>query len=135
LQWVGQFFSFLMPCFFVSRHQLIYWEYDDFFMSKQKWGVMKKLIAAFAVFMAFGSAFAVPAQNVSQQQSASMEIKNCAQADMTSAPQNAERTDFRNMMQLANSACGFAPFPPLGCRLGNCVCDQYRNCQWTFICK
>jgi hypothetical protein len=36
----------------------------------------------------------------------------------------------------ANMACGFAPFPPLGCVVGACVCDQYgQNCQWTFICK
>ncbi len=31
--------------------------------------------------------------------------------------------------------CGFAPFPPPGCRVGPCVCDQTgQNCQWTFIC-
>lgn len=35
----------------------------------------------------------------------------------------------------ANMACGFAPFPPFGCVVGACVCDQDRNCQWTFICK
>ncbi len=35
-----------------------------------------------------------------------------------------------------NYACGFAPFPPIGCVVGACVCDQNgRNCQWTFICK
>jgi hypothetical protein len=36
----------------------------------------------------------------------------------------------------ANYACGFAPFPPFGCKVGACVCDQNgQNCQWTFICK
>ena len=33
-----------------------------------------------------------------------------------------------------NMACGLAPLPPLGCRLGPCVCDQQgRNCKWTFV--
>lgn len=32
--------------------------------------------------------------------------------------------------------CGFAPFPPFGCRVGACVCDSYgQNCRWTFICN
>ena len=36
----------------------------------------------------------------------------------------------------ANYACGFAPFPPFGCKVGACICDQNgQNCQWTFICK
>lgn len=35
-----------------------------------------------------------------------------------------------------NMSCGFRPFPPFGCKVGPCVCDQYgNNCQWTFICK
>ena len=35
-----------------------------------------------------------------------------------------------------NMACGLPPLPPLGCRVGACVCDQNgRNCQWTFICN
>jgi len=33
-------------------------------------------------------------------------------------------------------ACGIAPIPPVGCRVGACVCDQNRqNCQWTFVCN
>ena len=41
-------------------------------------------------------------------------------------------------VQLAQSSirCGIAPIPPIGCRIGACVCDQYgSNCQWTFICN
>lgn len=31
--------------------------------------------------------------------------------------------------------CGIPPLPPIGCKLGPCVCDQNgQNCQWTFIC-
>lgn len=36
----------------------------------------------------------------------------------------------------ANMACGLPPLPPLGCKVGACVCDQNgQNCQWTFICN
>ena len=39
-------------------------------------------------------------------------------------------------MMKVNLSCGIAPLPPLGCRVGSCVCDQYgRNCQWTFVCR
>lgn len=39
-------------------------------------------------------------------------------------------------MMRVNLSCGIAPLPPLGCRVGSCVCDQYgRNCQWTFVCR
>jgi hypothetical protein len=49
---------------------------------------------------------------------------------MHSAPPQA------SMIERVNMNCGFAPFPPMGCRVGPCVCDQYgRNCQWTFICR
>jgi hypothetical protein len=35
----------------------------------------------------------------------------------------------------ASMRCGLPPLPPLGCRVGACVCDQMgQNCQWTFIC-
>lgn len=35
-----------------------------------------------------------------------------------------------------NLSCGLPPLPPLGCKVGPCVCDQYgQNCQWTFICR
>lgn len=37
---------------------------------------------------------------------------------------------------VSSFACGIAPIPPIGCRVGPCVCDQNgENCQWTFICK
>lgn len=37
-------------------------------------------------------------------------------------------------VHVANLSCGIAPIPPIGCKVGACVCDQYgSNCQWTFI--
>ena len=48
---------------------------------------------------------------------------------------NTEIFDSKYLIK-TNMACGFAPFPPFGCVVGACVCDQSRqNCQWTFICK
>ena len=33
-------------------------------------------------------------------------------------------------------SCGIAPIPPLGCKVGPCVCDQNgQNCHWTFVCN
>lgn len=32
-------------------------------------------------------------------------------------------------------SCGFKPFPPLGCKIGPCVCDANgKNCQYVVIC-
>lgn len=37
---------------------------------------------------------------------------------------------------VANLACGIPPIPPVGCKVGPCVCDkQGQNCQWTMICS
>lgn len=36
----------------------------------------------------------------------------------------------------ASIRCGIAPIPPIGCEVGNCVCDSYgNNCSWTFNCN
>jgi hypothetical protein len=35
----------------------------------------------------------------------------------------------------ANLSCGIAPIPPIGCKVGPCVCDEHgQNCKWTFTC-
>jgi hypothetical protein len=35
-----------------------------------------------------------------------------------------------------NLSCGIAPIPPIGCRVGQCVCDGMgQNCRWTFVCS
>lgn len=32
--------------------------------------------------------------------------------------------------------CGIAPIPPIGCRVGQCVCNgSGSNCRWTFVCN
>lgn len=44
--------------------------------------------------------------------------------------------DEQKAIKLASFKCGIAPIPPLGCRVGSCVCDASgRNCQWTFVCN
>ena len=36
---------------------------------------------------------------------------------------------------VANLSCGLPPLPPLGCKVGPCLCDANgKNCAWTFIC-
>jgi hypothetical protein len=36
----------------------------------------------------------------------------------------------------SSMACGIAPIPPIGCRVGACQCDQNgNNCSWTFVCN
>jgi len=36
----------------------------------------------------------------------------------------------------ANLSCGIPPIPPVGCKVGACLCDSTgRNCQWTFACR
>lgn len=38
----------------------------------------------------------------------------------------------------SNMACGFAPFPPLGCKNPQCICeirDGKQVCRWVFQCS
>jgi hypothetical protein len=43
---------------------------------------------------------------------------------------------FDEFTQVVNLSCGIPPIPPVGCKVGACVCDRNgRNCQWTFICN
>jgi hypothetical protein len=35
---------------------------------------------------------------------------------------------------IANS-CGYPPYPPYGCKVGPCVCDEKgQNCHYIMIC-
>lgn len=39
-------------------------------------------------------------------------------------------------MMKVNMSCGFPPFPPIGCQVGACVCDQNgNNCRYQMICR
>lgn len=54
------------------------------------------------------------------------------------SPETSYLNEFLNPenFKKVNLQCGFKPFPPMGCVVGSCVCDQNgRNCQWTFICN
>jgi ABC-type antimicrobial peptide transport system ATPase subunit len=43
--------------------------------------------------------------------------------------------DLASVTPDANIACGIPPIPPIGCRVGPCVCDAARrNCHYEFIC-
>ena len=40
-----------------------------------------------------------------------------------------------SFIKAQNINCGIPPIPPIGCRVGPCVCDQTgTRCQWTFVC-
>ncbi len=35
-----------------------------------------------------------------------------------------------------NYACGYPPYPPYGCKVGACVCDERGdNCEWQMVCN
>lgn len=37
---------------------------------------------------------------------------------------------------IASAMCPLPPLPPLGCKVGPCVCDQRgQNCQYQMLCK
>ncbi len=47
-----------------------------------------------------------------------------------------ERLGVKDEGVVSNLSCGIPPIPPIGCKVGPCVCDQNgQNCQWTFICR
>jgi hypothetical protein len=37
----------------------------------------------------------------------------------------------------ANLACGIPPIPPIGCSRDQaiCLCNDYGNCEWVFMCR
>ena len=38
----------------------------------------------------------------------------------------------------SNMSCGFPPFPPLGCKNPQCICEVQngrQTCRWVFECK
>jgi len=38
--------------------------------------------------------------------------------------------------QISVVKCGVPPIPPVGCKVGDCVCDQSgNNCHYVFVCK
>lgn len=42
----------------------------------------------------------------------------------------------RIILAQGSMSCGLPPLPPLGCRVGSCVCNQFgQNCQWQFVCN
>lgn len=42
----------------------------------------------------------------------------------------------RRYLQTVSLNCGLKPLPPLGCKVGRCVCDANgQNCKWEFICN
>ena len=60
--------------------------------------------------------------------------QSCNRPAISRVNQQIESSD--GSFNVASINCGIPPIPPIGCRVGACVCDQYgRNCQYTFICN
>jgi hypothetical protein len=58
----------------------------------------------------------------------------CNKSSVTGEYQQTEKAD--GSFDVASINCGIAPIPPIGCRVGSCLCDQNgRNCRWTFVCN
>lgn len=55
----------------------------------------------------------------------------------TSAAHTSQAEQMRALFgPVYNLKCGLPPLPPLGCEVGECMCDQSgNNCRWTFRCR
>ncbi len=104
---------------------------------------MKRLkFIALGLIACFAAETAVATDTVTEQLPSARQVtveEQTGQPDRIVSPNNpfgvTNGFDPRNL-RMANMSCGFPPFPPLGCKVGACVCDQYgNNCQWTFICS
>jgi hypothetical protein len=61
-------------------------------------------------------------------------------ASYAETPSIADKLRVAQIPQSSIQCGGFAPVPPLGCRVGACVCDRdaygrMTNCHWTFVCN
>lgn len=87
--------------------------------------------------LTFGSAAAENA--ASGQASKATETQQSGLPDRVISPRDVFGGDSGfdpRYLRKTNLSCGIPPIPPIGCRVGACVCDQYgNNCQWTFICN
>jgi hypothetical protein len=103
---------------------------------------MKKVLLLISLAMALvsGIAFSNPAFDDSVQTNETVVTFNYQQLLNRPSQTNEVYTKLfgnkEGSMMKVNMYCGFKPFPPLGCQVGACVCDQNgNNCQWTFVCR
>jgi hypothetical protein len=102
---------------------------------------MKKrlLSGLFAMTLISGIAFANPALDDSVQKDEPVAVAVHQLLLKSSGQRNDTYSKLfgnnEGSMMKVNLSCGIAPIPPIGCRVGACVCNQYgQNCQWTFVC-
>lgn len=92
---------------------------------------MLRYLVSIALLAASSIAAAVPAAPAPAGVPLRDQIKQSADAAKATTIR-----DGRILVAQVSLACGIAPIPPIGCKVGPCVCDQSgNNCQWTFICK
>jgi hypothetical protein len=102
---------------------------------------MRKLLATSAVLISLFSGLANAETNHSDinYNSATAQTQNLLLKNSSLLRDDSVISKFNSqdgeMMQVS-MRCGFKPFPPFGCTVGACVCDQNgNNCQWTMICR
>lgn len=89
---------------------------------------MKALIAALCIA---ASTCALASAKVERDKAFLDEVKRAAAVAQATAIEGG-----RIVVAQVSMNCGIAPIPPIGCRVGPCVCDATgTNCQWTFVCK
>ena len=101
---------------------------------------LKSLVVSLLVCLAFGTALAAndaPGQSDPTQDTA--QVSQAGLPDRVVSSQDDAKIvngfDGRYLHK-TNWACGMQPIPPMGCKVGACVCDTNgNNCQWTMICK
>lgn len=64
-------------------------------------------------------------------------IGNCSKVLKSQVAEPTQSTmEITNSFDVASLNCGLRPLPPLGCRVGSCVCNSMgQNCSWTFVCN
>jgi len=102
---------------------------------------MRKLISAMTlavgVVMSAGVSANVEKGFGVEQKAEFAVAKDCdSKKSISQSSSSDTKSSFKDLIHLASINCGIAPIPPIGCRVGACVCDQYgRNCRYTFICN
>lgn len=100
---------------------------------------MKKIVLVLCAVLAISGSFA--------NEAGINDVENCEQTELI-MPGPADKVvssldsiyvqnswNDGSFIKTQNINCGLPPLPPIGCRVGPCVCDQTgTRCQWTFIC-
>lgn len=100
---------------------------------------MKKLLIGLCVALSMSFAMAEEATLEAQGSCENSELIMPGPADTVVSPLDGIKVtnswNDGSFLKTQNINCGIPPIPPIGCRVGACICDQTgTRCQWTFVC-